>query len=127
MLTEMTTCSSNKSEIELLQSSDLQRGDFSLTYILIINEFWKIVKSFTPTENTIPTLSSGSIVATTNPQKAWLLNATFTNCLNYSLPGLNVAEAVPHECPEIFMYTEDEFYVPLIAIRYLLECLRRLH
>ena len=123
----MTTCSSNKSEIELLQSSDLQRGDFSLTYILIINEFWKIVKSFTPTENTIPTLSSGSIVATTNPQKAWLLNATFTNCLNYSLPGLNVAEAVPHECPEIFMHTEDEFYVPLIAIRYLLECLRRLH
>ena len=31
-----------------------------------------------------------SIVATTYPEKACLLNATFTNCLNYSLPGLNI-------------------------------------
>ena len=66
----------------------------------------------TPTENS-STLSSGNIVATTNPEKAWLLNVTFTNFLNYSVPGLNVAnlpEAVPQKCPDKFMCTEDEVY-----------------
>ena len=82
-------------------------------------EVWKIVESLTPKENTIPTLSSGNIVATTNPQKACLLNVTFTNCLNYSLPGLNVAdfpEAVPHECPDKFLCTEDEIYELLCSL-----------
>ena len=35
------------------------------------------------------------------------------NFLNYSVPGLNVAdlpEAVPHKCPDKFMCTEDEVY-----------------
>ena len=96
------------------------------------------MKSLTPKENAIPTLSSGNIVATTNPEKACLLNVTFTNCLNYSVPGLNVAdlpEIVPHECPENFLCSEDvvyELYAPLIQPKlmdmmiYLLKCLRRL-
>lgn len=70
-------------------------------------------------EHTIPTPSSGSIVATTNPEKTWLPNITFTNCLNYSLPGLNAAdlpEAVPHECLGKFMCTEDEVYKLLCSL-----------
>ena len=58
------------------------------------------MKSSTEKDNTIPTLASGNIVATGNPQKACHLNATFTNCLNYSLPGSDLPEAVPHECPD---------------------------
>ena len=93
------------------------------------------MKSLTPKENAIPTLSSGNIVATTNPEKACLLNVTVTNCLNYSVPGLNVAdlpEVVPHECPDNFMCSEDAVYELLIQPKlmdtmiYLLECLRRL-
>ena len=82
-------------------------------------EFWKVVKSLTPKENSIPTLSSGNIVATTNLEKACLLNVTFTNCLNHSLPELNVAdlpEAVPHECPDNLMCTEDEVYELLCSL-----------
>ena len=58
-------------------------------------------------------MSSGNIVASTNPEKARLLNVTFTNCLNYSLPGLSVADlpnAAPHECPDNFLCTEDVIY-----------------
>jgi len=82
-------------------------------------EFWKIVKSLTPKENSIPTLSSGNVVASTNPEKACLLNVTFTNCLNYSLPGLSVADlpnAVPHECPDNFLCTEDVIYELLCSL-----------
>ena len=64
-------------------------------------EFWKVVKSLTPKENSIPTLSSENTIATTNLEKACLLNVTFTNCFNHSLPELNVAdlpEAVPTLC-----------------------------
>ena len=50
------------------------------------------MKSLTPKENSIPTLSSGNIVASTNPEKACLLNVTFTKCLNYSLLELSVAD-----------------------------------
>ena len=50
-------------------------------------EFWKMVKSLTPKENSKPTLSSGNIVASTNPEETWLLNVTSKNCLNYSVPG----------------------------------------
>lgn len=66
--------------------------------------FGKVVKSLTPKENTISTLS-----ATTNSPKACLLNAIFTN----SLLGLNVAdfsEAVSHKWPDKFKCTEDEVY-----------------
>ena len=62
-----------------------KRRFFANLYPQNQREFWKIVKSLTPKENSIPTLSSGNIVATTNPEKACLLNVTFTNCLNYSV------------------------------------------
>ena len=81
-------------------------------------EFWKVVKSLTPKENSIPTLSSENTIATTNQEKACLLNVTFTNCFNHSLPELNVAdlpEAVPHECPDNLMCTEDEVYMSSYA------------
>ena len=42
-------------------------------------EFWKVVKSLTPKENSILTLSSENTIATTNLEKACLLNVTFTN------------------------------------------------
>ena len=82
-------------------------------------EFWKIVKSLTLKENSIPTVSTGNIVASTNPEKACLLNVTFTKCLNYSLPGLSVADlpkAVPHECPDKLLCTEDEVYELLCSL-----------
>ena len=82
-------------------------------------EFWKTVKSLTPKENSIPTLSGGNIVASTNPEKACLLNVTFTKCLNYSLPGLSVANlpnAVPHECSDNFLCTEDVIYKLLCSL-----------
>ena len=77
------------------------------------------MKSLTPKENAIPTLSSGNIVATTNPEKACLQNVTVTNCLNYSVPGLNVAglpEVVPHECPDNVMCSEDAVYELLCSL-----------
>ena len=64
-------------------------------------------------------MSSGNIVATTNPEKACLLNVTFTNCLNYSVPGLNVADLpkiVPHECPENFLCSADAVYELLCSL-----------
>jgi len=61
-------------------------------------------ESLTPKENAISTLS-----ATTNSQKACLLNATFTN----SLLGLNVAdlsEAGSHKWPDKFKFKSTNSY-----------------
>ena len=46
-------------------------------------EFWKIVKSLTPKENSIPTLSSGNIVASTKSRKGLP-----SECYIHKLPQL---------------------------------------
>ena len=51
-------------------------------------EFWKVVKSLNSKQNTLPILVSGNITATSNLDKANLLNTTFVNNFNYSISGI---------------------------------------
>ena len=119
------TWSSSKSEIELLQSLDLQRGDFSLTYTptIIINENFGDLWLWKNTPNQLH-LVEALLHATTNPEKA--PNITFTNCLNYSLPGLNAAdlpEAVPMNvlanlCAQKMKYTSSYDHLQTLPTHY---------
>ena len=71
--------------------------------------FWKVVKLLNFTENALPTLISDNITATTNLDKANLLNATFASNFNSVLPGPTLDD-IPSECPIEFLCTEDEVY-----------------
>ena len=74
------------------------------------------MKSLNSKTNTLPTLVSGTSAATSNQDKANLLNATFVNNFHYSPPGLNGLTgelpdpAPPLGCPFDFLCTEDEVY-----------------
>ena len=58
-------------------------------------EFWKVVKSLNSKQNTLPILVSGNITATSDLDKANLLNTTFVNNFNYSISGYLVASGIP--------------------------------
>ena len=70
--------------------------------------FWKVVKLLNFTENALPTLISDNITATTNLDKANLLNATFARNFNSALPGPTLDD-IPAECPIEFLCTEDDY------------------
>ena len=76
-------------------------------------EFWKLVKFLNPKGNTLPTLVTTTTTATSNLDKANLLNSAFMKNFNYSVPGLLTDDSlniVPHTCPSDLLCTEDEVY-----------------
>ena len=76
-------------------------------------EFWKLVKILNPKGNTLPTLVTATTTATSNLDKANLLNSAFMKNFNYSVPGLLTDDSfniVPHTCPSDLLCTEDEVY-----------------
>ena len=82
-------------------------------------EFWKKIASLSPQECTIPTLSNGSDVAESNLDKANLLNATFTNSFNCSLPELrktDLPEITDDDIPANFLCTENKVYDLLCSL-----------
>ena len=82
-------------------------------------DFWKLVKSVKPRSSTFPTLKLGDIVATSDLEKASLLNDVFINSFNLSTPVLEVSDLPttdPNECPESLFCTEDEVYEMLSTL-----------
>ena len=76
-------------------------------------EFWKIVKSLDSKENSLPVLKSGDTTASSDLEKANLLNTTFVNNFNHLVPGLSLGDIsdVPvTDCPIEFLCTEEEVY-----------------
>jgi len=61
----------------------------------------------------MPTLVTATTTATSNLDKANLLNSTFMKNVNYSVPGLQTDDSlniVPHTSPSDLLCTEDEVY-----------------
>ena len=82
-------------------------------------DFWKLVKSVKPRSSTFPTIELGDIVATSDLEKASLLNDVFINSFNLSTPVLDVSDLPttdPSECPESWFCTEDEVYEMLSTL-----------
>ena len=75
-------------------------------------EFWKVVKSLNSKQNTLPILVSGNITATSDLDKANLLNTTFVNNFNYSISGIpgDLPDVVLDGCATDILCTEDEIY-----------------
>ena len=55
-------------------------------------QFWKAIKSLNQQKTSIPTLSENDINATSNHEKAEMLNKFFSKCFNHSLPCLSFAD-----------------------------------
>ena len=80
-------------------------------------EFWSTVKLLDAKKHNLPTLVSGNTSATSNPDKANLLNTTFTKNFNYSIPALtSILPDAPDDCPSSFLCTEEEVYVLLSTL-----------
>ena len=76
-------------------------------------QFWKIIRSLSPRESSFPPLKSENTIASSGLDKANLLNITFTNHYNHSVPELSISdlpEVVPTDCPDDFLCSEDEVY-----------------
>ena len=71
-----------------------------------------MVKSLNSKQNTLPILVSGNITATSDLDKANLLNTTFVNNFNYSISGIpgDLPDVVLGGCPTDILCTEDEIY-----------------
>jgi len=71
------------------------------------------VKSLKSKQSIIPTLTSGDIIATSNLEKANLLNASLVKNFNHSSPVLTLSDlqhTSPDSCPTNFLCTEEEVY-----------------
>ena len=76
-------------------------------------EFWKLVKFINPKGNIPPILVTATTTATSNLDKANLLNSAFMKNFNYSVPDLLTDDSlniVRHTCPSDLLCTEDEVY-----------------
>ena len=83
------------------------------------NEFWKIIRLLSPRESSFPPMKNEDIVASSGLDKANLLNVTFTNHYNRSVPELSISdlpEIVPTDCPNDFLCSEDEVYELLCTL-----------
>ena len=75
--------------------------------------FWKAVNSLNRKSSGIPTLTSGSLVATTDGEKAELLNEHFTQCFNYFVEPLQPCcshTLADNKIPSQLLCTVDEVY-----------------
>jgi len=76
-------------------------------------KFWKAVNIFNCKETSIPILQYQSATASTNREKANMLNILFVDCFNYSVEPLSQINQVgfhapPITCPPEMYCSEDE-------------------
>jgi len=79
----------------------------------------KIIRSLSPRESSFPPLKSENIIARSALDKTNLLNITFTNHYNCSVPELSISdlpEVVPTDCPDDILCSEDEVYELLCTV-----------
>ena len=82
-------------------------------------EFWKVISALSPRESSFPSLKNGNIIANSGLDKANLLNITFTNHYNRSVPELSISDlpkVVPTDCPDDIFCSEDEVYELLCTL-----------
>ena len=72
--------------------------------------FWKAVKFLAKKPQSIPTLVQGDTTATTDYDKANLLNSFFHLCFNTSYPPIGSHSEHDSECPEEYLCTEEEVF-----------------
>ena len=99
-------------------------------------EFWKVVKSLNTKQSIIPKPRHRDIIATSNLEKANLLNASLVKNYNHSLPWLMLSD-LPHTSPDNFpadfVCTEEVYGLlstldqPPNMMIIQPECSRRLH
>ena len=85
-------------------------------------QFWKTVKFLKKASSQIPTLNNGSIIASTNVDKASVLNEVLSQNFNSTVPPLTEADSQTFsvnssaELPENIFCSEDEVLGLLLAI-----------
>ena len=114
----------------------MQNVNFSNLHPHDQKEFWKVVKSLNTKQSIIPTLRHCDIIASSNLEKANLLNASLVKNYNHSLPGLMLSD-LPHTSPDNFptdfVCTEEVYGLlstldrPPNMMTIQPECSRRLH
>ena len=96
-------------------------------------EFWKVVKSLNSKQSIIPTLRNGDIIATSNLEKANLLNAFLVK--NF-LPGLTLSDPLPIAGLPTFSAQKKRYIAcflhltpqkPMDMMTFQPECSKRLH
>ena len=84
-----------------------------------VNQFWKKIRLLNRKESSIPTLSTGDITASTNPEKAELLNEYFSSNFNSAVPALDycsIPTALPDDCPDEILCTEEDVFALLSTL-----------
>ena len=85
-------------------------------------QFWKTLRQINTTKTTISALSSSSsdtAIATTNAEKANLLNNYLSDCFNVRVPPFSSSDLChlgPSLCPEHLLTNESEVYELLVGI-----------
>ena len=83
------------------------------------NHFWKAVKNLNGSQCTIPTLNHSGETATSDSEKATMLN-NFSSCFNHSIPPISPSSGSerpsPIDCPPELLCTEDEVLELLRAL-----------
>ena len=84
-----------------------------------VNQFWKKIRLLNRKESSIPTLSTGDITASTNPEKAELLNEYFSSNFNSAVPALDyssIPTALPDDFPDEILCTEEDVFALLSTL-----------
>ena len=84
-----------------------------------VNEFWKKIRLLNHKENSIPTLFCGDITASTNLDKAELLNDCFIKNFNLAVPVLDqsdIPSALSGDCPNELLCSEEEVFMLLSTL-----------
>ena len=83
-------------------------------------DFWKVVKNLNGSQCTIPTLNHSGETATSDNEKATMLNNFFSSCFNHSIPLISPSSGSerpnPIDCPPELLCTEDEVLELLRAL-----------
>ena len=80
-------------------------------------DFWKAVKLIRRQESSIPALKNGPTLATSNSDKALLLNEFFYSCFNDSFcPLTETTRLDPSKCPPHLLCTEEEVADLLLSL-----------
>ena len=83
-------------------------------------DFWKAVKNLNGRQCSIPTLNHSGETATSDNEKATMLNNFFSSCFNQSIPPISPSGGSerldPIDCPPELLCTEDEVLELLLAL-----------
>ena len=83
-------------------------------------DFWKAAKNLNGSQCTIPTLNHSGETATSDNEKATMLNNFFSSCFNHSIPPISPSSGSerpnPIDFPPELLCTEDEVLELLRAL-----------